>query len=904
MRLIYEIDGRAGGFTILVFDADRAPLDSNTLRRIMNKLSPLDMAIIREVLAANMFGQLNSTQLAGMLPLLAQRDTLIEESKLRYDEESLRPHVRIEKLAGGYVIHMLLLDAAGVPMDVSTGRLIAGSSAAFLRNGWAFPVETPAPWLLNQWAIRPQRHIHKNMSVAERDDIVRQLVDLGVPEEALEEIKTRRGPPEQFSLDVEAMEDENGEPMALVRCRVQYPGWFTWLTPPSQSGDLERGDDGAIERDLASEREALDWMRSRRLSYDAERGGFLARGETALAVLDGRSGFFPSDWLRSDVGHGGIRLRTGFAMDAEITRHSDSGLLALQLNIHDEDELINALVDMKSLLKQIQAGAKYLKLKDGSYIPARGNTVHALMALGDLGVMHTEADVSPMCVGVLHSLSDLMSVKATDEATQAWLLELSEHGGPQEVPIPPRLDGVLRDYQRQGFYWLMMLHRHHLGGVLADDMGLGKTLQTLALLSAITEFSGGMPSLVIAPTSVLTVWRDEVEKFAPELKCVLWYGGRDKRRAINIEDYDLVITSYGTLRQDLESLQDKKFYYLILDEAQQTKNRQSRSAHAVRSVNAKHRLALSGTPIENRPEELWSLFDFLAPGFLGSADAFRRRYAKPISQGSQIAADVLRARVRPFILRRRKDTVAKELPPKQTVIARCTMGPMQRALYEHVAGTLRDSLSERLQRLGVEQLRMDILAALTRLRQICCDPALIAGSETPAPPSAKLELFGEIVREAVGSGRAIVVFSQFVSMQKRLVQAIRQHAGVDPLWLHGKTRDRDKVVAAFQDPSGPPVIVVSLRAGGTGITLTRADTVIHYEPWWNPAVEEQATDRTHRIGQLHPVLVYRLICSDSIEERVQQLAQSKRDLADTLLNQEASGDRISLSSADVLSLLR
>jgi len=447
-----------------------------------------------------------------------------------------------------------------------------------------------------------------------------------------------------------------------------------------------------------------------------------------------------------------------------------------------------------------------------------------------------------------------------------------------------------------------MLHRHRLTGILADDMGLGKTLQTLALLDVVRTKEGPKPSLVVAPTSVLSVWRDEAIRFAPQLRVVLWQGTPEERRDINPGAYDLVVTSYGILRRDAALLAAIDFRYVILDEAQSAKNASTQNARAVRQLKSERRLALTGTPLENRPEELWATFDFLAPGFLGSLRNFRKRYARPIERGETEPLRLLRARITPLVLRRLKEEVARELPKKLESVVRCEMNVAQRALYDHIAGDLKDSIKERIESVGIERARMAILAALTRLRQVCCDPSLLP---TPpgvkAPDSAKLALFEELMREALASNRRIVVFSQFVEMQKRIITVIKK-LGVDPVWLHGGTRHRDRVVASFQDPSGPPVMVVSLKAGGTGVTLTRADTVMHYDPWWNPAVERQASDRTHRLGQRQQVTVYKLVCARSIEERVLEMAERKDALATQLLSTEGRGPK-RITVEEVLALI-
>ena len=450
-----------------------------------------------------------------------------------------------------------------------------------------------------------------------------------------------------------------------------------------------------------------------------------------------------------------------------------------------------------------------------------------------------------------------------------------------------------------------MLHRHRLTGILADDMGLGKTMQAISLLLKIKEDEGFGQSLVVAPTSVVTVWRDEIQRFAPALRIAMWHGNPKLRYEIDLDDnIDVIITSYGVLRRDAEMLSERQFRYIILDEAQSAKNAASQNAAAIRQLKSERRLALTGTPIENRPEELWTTFDFLAPGFLGSLRQFRKRYARPISRGdgqalemlqhacSRLSSDVSSPRWRKNFQRRSKPSSAASSTKTS-------------ALYDHLAGRLRKEVEEKVQEVGIQKAHLDILAALTRLRQVCCDPELLKGNETlpSVPDSAKLQAFEELMREALESGRRIIVFSQFVEMQKRIIQVIKK-LGVNPLWLHGGTRDRDKVVAKFQDPEGPPVIVVSLRAGGTGLTLTRADTVIHYDPWWNPAVERQATDRAHRLGQTQTVLVYKLVCSETIEERVLELADRKEALASDILGSDFGGGAKRISPSEVMSLIQ
>lgn len=680
---------------------------------------------------------------------------------------------------------------------------------------------------------------------------------------------------------------------------------------PAEHGDGDEGAGTVTERDLEAENDAVRAMRLLGFRIERSQGTFVAQGELALRALDPQVRLFDEAWSveRDGAGpifHHDLRLSTRAKMLEE------RGLIDLSVDISavsgpgddpSSQATVAALIGMQELLAWLHSGQRYVRLADGSFAAPSAGFRQGLKILHDLGADSKRALISPLCVGLLRAMGDLKALDEVDQAVRALMDELIRGEHPKRTPLPKSLKVELRDYQRRGLDWLMMLHRHRLTGILADDMGLGKTLQTLSLLLAVKEAEGQKPSLVVAPTSVVTVWRDEAQRFAPDLKVALWYGTPQERASLDVNDADLVVTSYGVLRRDAERLGEVPFRYVILDEAQSTKNARSLGAHAIRRLKSERRLALSGTPLENRPEELWSIFDFLAPGFLGSLRKFRRTYALPISRGDKDAMTLLRLKIEPLVLRRLKKEVAKELPDKVESTVRCEMGAAQRALYDHVAGELKENIKEKIAQVGIDQAQLDILAALTRLRQICCDPALLPSPPgTKVPESAKLQLFEELMREALASERAVVVFSQFVQMQRRLIEVVKK-LGVEPLWLHGGTTHRDKVVASFQDPKGPPVIVVSLKAGGTGLTLTRADTVMHFDPWWNPAVERQATDRAHRLGQTQTVSVYRLVCARSIEERVLKMAESKEALASSLLGSEGGAGGKHIGREKILALL-
>lgn len=456
------------------------------------------------------------------------------------------------------------------------------------------------------------------------------------------------------------------------------------------------------------------------------------------------------------------------------------------------------------------------------------------------------------------------------------------------VPVPPGLRAELRDYQREGYQWMQFLLTHGLHGILADDMGLGKTLQTLTHLLAEVESGNhdGKPSLVIAPTSVVMNWQREAAKFAPDLRVLVLQGADRKSRFRRIPAADLVLTSYALLHRDLEALLEHEFHLLILDEAQHIKNPEAQVTRAVAALRAGHRLCLSGTPVENHLGELWSLMEFLMPGFLGSLENFRSTWQTPIEKnGNDSRRAALVRRVGPLILRRTKHDVAKELPPKTEILHQIEMTEVQKDLYETVRSTMDKQVRQALAIRG-QQAQIMFLDALLKLRQICCHPRLL-GEEHAAGGSAKFEYLVDLLETFREEGHRVLVFSQFTSMLD-LIEAHLIAKKVSYLKLTGATKDRQSLVERFQGGEGE-VFLISLKAGGTGLTLTGADTVIHYDPWWNPAAENQATDRAYRIGQDKPVFVHKLICTSTVEERIQRMQEKKDDLATDLLSGAVTG---------------
>ena len=468
------------------------------------------------------------------------------------------------------------------------------------------------------------------------------------------------------------------------------------------------------------------------------------------------------------------------------------------------------------------------------------------------------------------------------------------------------LDGLqadLRAYQREGVAWLQHLRAHGAGGILADDMGLGKTLQTIAHVLA-EKRAGRLdrPAMVVTLTSLVGNWQRELARFAPELRVLALHGPQRKSRFGEIAAHDVVITTYPLVTRDRDELSEHELHLLVLDEAHAIKNSAAQAAEAVRTLVARHRVCLSGTPIENHLGELWSLFDFLNPGMLGTSEEFRLRFRTPIEdQGDAQRLAMLREQVRPYVLRRTKDTVAKELPPKTELVRAVELTGAQRELYESIRIAAHADVRQHIRQRGLRGATIAILDALLKLRQVCCDPRIASvEAARDIEGSAKLDLLVEMIETQLAEGRRILVFSSFARMLGLISEALLAR-GVGHVTLTGQTADRQKPIDAFQNGRAD-VFLISLKAGGTGLNLTRADTVIHYDPWWNPAAQAQATDRAYRIGQTRPVFAYNLIAAGSVEDRMLALQRHKRRLADAILEQGPSAAG-ALTERDVDDLL-
>ncbi len=486
------------------------------------------------------------------------------------------------------------------------------------------------------------------------------------------------------------------------------------------------------------------------------------------------------------------------------------------------------------------------------------------------------------------------------EALRTLGRQLKNFQGITAVEPPKGLNVSLRDYQKHGLNWLQFLREYGFAGILADDMGLGKTVQTLAYLLLEKE-QGRMdkPCLVVAPTSLMSNWRREAEQFAPALKVLVLQGPERQQKFDQITEHDLILSTYPLLGRDEETLLSQHYHTLILDEAQVVKNPKAKAAQLIRRIKTDQRLCLTGTPMENHLGELWALFDFLMPGFLGEARQFNNLFRNPIEkQGDELRRQQLAQRVAPFMLRRTKNEVVQELPKKTEIIRTVTLAKNQAALYESIRMSMEHKVRQAIANKGLSASHITILDALLKLRQVCCDPRLLPLAQARAvKESAKLELLMQMLPEMVEEGRRILIFSAFTKMLGHIETALKKH-DISYSKLTGQTRNRDEAIEKFKSGDAD-VFLISLKAGGVGLNLTEADTVIHYDPWWNPAAENQATDRAHRIGQDKAVFVYKLVTENSVEEKIIAMQAKKQALAEAVYNNGKQGEENALSADDL-----
>jgi SNF2 family DNA or RNA helicase len=547
-------------------------------------------------------------------------------------------------------------------------------------------------------------------------------------------------------------------------------------------------------------------------------------------------------------------------------------------------------VPLRDLQKAIKSGQKVVVLSDGTFgaLPEEWLQQYStLMKMGE--EQDGKLRVNKMhftLIEQLHSLINEESILKELKEKKQKLLGIENIA---TRPVSKKIKARLRPYQLSGFNWMQVLDELSWGGCLADDMGLGKTLQTICFLQYLKEKNNQATNLVVCPTSLIYNWESELQKFAPTLKYHIYYGTNRSFSDEHFEKYDVIITSYGTMRSDIHELQKHRFEYIILDESQNIKNPDALVTKAAQILKAKNRIILSGTPVQNNTFDLYAQMHFLNPGFLGNKEFFKTEFAIPIDKnGSSETAQQLRKLIYPFILRRTKEQVATDLPDKTETVLWCNMNKEQRAVYEEYKNYYRHQLMNKIEEDGMGNASMYILEGLLRLRQICDSPVLVNDKDVTTTESIKLE---ELLREMIENTgtHKVLIFSQFTQMLQLIKEAFAENK-ITYLYLDGSTsaRKRKDLVAQFQTDSEIKTFLISLKAGGVGLNLTAADYVYLIDPWWNPATEEQAIDRTHRIGQTQKVFAYKMICKDTVEEKILQLQQKKKSLSKELISEEKS----------------
>ena len=902
----YQIEARRGVWHVTVFGAGSAASAAKRKRKGMATVDKLIQHFLDQEVDETDEGAhvLEDIALAGMLYFARDASVSIkgvgritfvpEPLTLRVEAESRDAEHRVELRA--FLQHKL----SERTFEVDKGRVIPGAPTWFLwpETAEIFLVPDTPPWTLEAVAKRPLIVMDASVAAEQMNEMSEGLQSVGVPQGDVFKLASDSREVDNFIVTI-----EGGASKISVTLAARYDNVtiaVKGVDPESGRYSVTIADDTiAFYRDLEREAAARKILYDGKLRWSEADSAFVALGDTAIEFIVAGLPMLPEEWekkvpklpkLRSKSPSPSISVKSagGSVLDVDAV-----------VNVEGETDLIS----FRDLLRWLHEGRRWVELSDGSVAKLDPKILEPVAeAAGSIQFDKLgKAEVSTLELGTLaRLLQEVPSAKVAKDVKKL----MANMTGARSARAPRKakaLTAKLRDYQKSGYAWLWQLHENQMAGILADDMGLGKTVQAIALLTKAKEVDGDMPSLIVGPTSVLGVWRGEVKKWAPSLSVLVWHGTDRAENRRLLKKTDVIVTSYAILRRDIEDLVKIRFRYVILDEAQYIKNWTTSTAKSAKKVKADHRLALTGTPIENHLVDLWAIYDFLAPGFLGKLSEFQKTYVKPIEDGEVKALETLRARIRPFVMRRRKEDVASELPPKTEQTIFVQLGRSQLALYNRILKAAKTEIDTRVGEVGLEKSQMTILAALTRLRQVCTDPRLLHLPEGSAvPPSAKLEAFRELIADSIGSGRKALVFSQFVQMQK-LIAAVLDELEIEYVWLHGGTTNREELVNRFQQKSGPPVFLISLRAGGAGLTLTEADTVIHYDPWWNPAVEDQATDRAHRIGQDKPVMVYRLVVEHTVEQKMVELGAEKRKIAESALGRDATvGKKLTMEDVDEL----
>lgn len=834
-----------------------------------------------------------------LLPLLQGRRVLLEPAlmQLRFEETPLRPRVELEMVGADTIVAKATFERPGVGrrFQLTNGGWYEGSP------GWHIDASQGIAVQLDD-RVSPSalRRILRSPTIAEPASQLINLITDGLPKVALEmgaelpdlsHVADVTDTPPKFRLHATGSLVEARATLEAVYADTEIKLRADGISPPLVVRPPVEGQLRAqcVRSDIPLQQLAVQKLLDLGLSDSEDGDAFEAAGQAAIDFWSHGVAQLPKEWevFVPDA----LSKATVRSAPVQVSARVSSGMDWLSFKLAYESDGVG--VDKDELARCLAEGKKYVRLSDDSYAPFNPDAVQAMMdrEVELLAAAGKNGRVPLAHAGRIQELLDQADQAQVTAATKGLFKKLASIDEIKTIRKPRTLKADLRPYQEQGLAWLRFVDDLGSGGVLADDMGLGKTIQTLALLLSLKTKNKGMRALIVAPTSVVTNWVREIARFAPSLKTIVWHGAGRREQKDELESANIVLTSYALLRRDIDLLKQLSLDYAILDEAQAIKNPTSATAQAARELNANRRLALTGTPIENRLSEIWSIFEFVSPGLLGTLQKFEERFARPIDQGDTETAVRLRAVIHPFILRRTKLEVAKDLPEKLELDKLVDLAPDQRATYTQVLREVRSQIMGEVERAGMAKSQLHILAGLTKLRQAACDPRLLGlPRDFTADDSGKLSALRELVEECESGGHKVLVFSQFVSMLKLMRQALDEDK-INYEYLDGSTTDRQAHIDRFQKDPTVTVFLISLKAGGSGLNLTAADTVIHFDPWWNPAVEDQASDRAHRIGQTRVVTVYRLVAAGTIEEKILQLKQKKKDLVSSVLSEDAGGGK-------------
>jgi superfamily II DNA or RNA helicase len=904
LGLEFRVHVRQGGLTVTVLDVEqRVPL-LPSIALTWQALAPTADRDALRLLTRFESGNprhpavdVRGEDAADLLPMLANSRVLLEPAlmQLRFVDEPLRPKFELEMVGSDTIVAKATFERSG------NGRRFQLTSGGWYEGAPGWHIDTSegiARPLDRRVSPAALRRLVRSPSIAEPATHLIAMIVQSLPKVAVEigaDLPDLSQVADVIDLEPKFRMSANG---SLVDVRVTLEATYgetelevraDGMSPPVIILPPAEGQKRAtcIRTDIVAQQQAVEHLLELGLAPSETGEAFVAQADTALRFWSEGVGSLPETWeLYVPEELVGVQVR---GKPLQMSARVSSGMDWLNVKISWESEGVS--VDRAELERCLITGQKYVRLSDNSYATLDRNRVQALMDR-EIEILSASGKTGKLPLSQAGRIQELLqqadtsAVSAQTKELFSKLANIDEIG---KAKKPRALKATLRPYQEQGLSWLRFIHDIGSGGVLADDMGLGKTIQTLALLLGLRQDKEEVRALIVAPTSVVTNWIREIERFAPTLTTALWHGAGRKDQADELESANVIVTSYALLRRDIDLLKKLPLTYAILDEAQNIKNPLSATAQAAKDLRADHRLALTGTPIENRLTEIWSLFEFVSPGLLGPLQKFEEKFARPIDQGDSKQAARLRAVIHPFILRRTKIEVAKDLPAKIESDKFIDLAPEQKAIYLQVLREVRAQVMGEVERVGVAKSQLHILAGLTKLRQAACDPRLLGmPREFSHEDSGKLMALRELVDECQASGHKVLIFSQFVSMLKLMREALDEDK-VRYEYLDGSTTDRPERIDRFQTDPTITVFLISLKAGGSGLNLTAADTVIHFDPWWNPAVEDQASDRAHRIGQTRVVTIYRLVAAGTIEEKILELKKKKKDLVASVLSEDAGG---------------